>query len=119
MTRKRILVGLAILITALGGFVLYELRGNPFDPLDRGKEPVSGQYLGKSKTFIIQKYGSPSKEWAGHYGKPPTDYIEEHSPSTTLLYERFTGTLYISFERKDDDWVCYSSYWLPNGWILD
>jgi hypothetical protein len=115
MTRKRILVGLAVFITALGGFVLYQLRGNPFDPLDRGKEVVAGEYLGKTKASIIQRYGPPSKEWAGHYGSPPTDYMEQHSPSVSLLYQRLTGTLYISLEKKDDDWICYSSHWMPNG----
>jgi hypothetical protein len=103
----------------LAAFAFYKLKGNPLDPIDRGKEPVANEYLGQSKTHIIQKYGSPTKEWSGHYGKPPVDYIKQHSPSVTMVYHRFTGTLYISFEWMDDDWVCYASHWVPNGVILD
>jgi hypothetical protein len=118
MTRKRILLGFGAIVIVLAGFGYYELIGNPFDPIDRGKLPIADEYLGKTKTFLIWKYGSPSKEWSGHYANPPTDYIEQHKPAITISYERFTGVLYVSFERKGDEWICFSSHWLPKGWAF-
>jgi hypothetical protein len=109
---------LAVLLTSAAAAV-YILRGNPLDPLDRGREPVSDDYLGMSKAAFVGTYGPPSHQWEGHYGNPRLDYVQQHPGTVSLTYERWTGTLYLSFEEVDGEWRCFSSDWMPDGWVLD
>ncbi len=103
---------------AAAALAVYLYRGNPFDPIDRGKSPVADQYVGQTKAALIAQYGRPTHEWEGHYGNPSLAYAEQHDPAVTLTYVRSTGALYLSFERKGDEWVCFSSCWMPNGWAF-
>jgi hypothetical protein len=86
---------------------------------DRGPEPVYGEYIGWTRTAIEAKHGPPSHEWQGHYG-PPVDeeYARKHDPAVTVIYERGDGTLYVSFEKKNGEWICFRSDWMPTGWVF-
>jgi hypothetical protein len=97
----------------------YMYRGNPFDPIDRGKSVATDEYVGQTKASIVAQYGQPTCQWAGHYGQPPEDYVKQHDPAVSCTYTRATGALYISFEQKGGQWVCFSSHWVPNGIALD
>jgi hypothetical protein len=103
------ILGLACM-TAL---VVYLVRGDIFDPLNRGRSPVSGEFVEQSRTAIEAKCGPPSAEWEGHYGNPPNEYTREHDPALSVTCRRGAGTLFLSFERRNGEWVCFSSDWMP------
>ena len=104
-------LGLAVLLA-----LTVKFYRNPFDPLDAGRWPVSGQYVGQTKTSLHDRFGPPSHEREGYYGNPEADYARQHSPSVTATYIRSTGVLHLGFESVDGVWVCYSSDWMPSGW---
>jgi hypothetical protein len=106
-TQWTILAGILLGAIAYFAFHLGFMR-NPFDPLDAGTEPVSGQYVGQTRDAIERRFGAPSRVRAGHY------YMKDPS-AVTLLYERLSGTLYLSFQEVDGEWVCFSSDWVPKG----
>lgn len=120
MTRRRLvyLAFAAAGLAALFGLVVAFHR-NSFDAVDAGRSPVHGQYVGQTWEAILGKVGKPSSEREGHYGNPPVDYIQEHSLALTLIYARPYGVLYLCFEKVDGLWVCFSSDWVPWGWVLD
>lgn len=108
-----------VAITALVVLALtVKFYRNPFDPLDSGRWPVHDEYHQETQDSIRSRFGPPSREWQGYYGCPPLDYANEHTPSTTMTYLRSTGTLYLSFEPWNGEWVCYTSHWMPNGWVF-
>lgn len=120
MSRKRILIAVVAIFVAFAAAVtIYAVRGNIFDPLDRGRSVVSGEFVGQKRAAIEAKYGPPSGECKGHYGNPGYEYEKQHDPAITLTYIRGGGSLYLSFEQnKQGEWVCFSSHWMPNGAVF-
>jgi hypothetical protein len=119
MTRNRIFLGsvlFALAIAAAGA--VYMLRGNILDPLDRGHWPFSGEYIGQTRASVVARYGPPSAEWQGHYGNPREDWAKNHEPAVSMDYKRLTGNLYLSFHQVNDEWICFSSDWMPDGWVF-
>lgn len=116
--KRSLFVALVVAGVLLAGISIYAIRGNVFDPLDGGRTPVQGQFVGQTRAAIEAKYGKPTDEWTGHYGNPPVSYAEQHSPAISTTYQRFGGTLYLSFEPRQGEWVCFSSDWLPNGCVF-
>jgi hypothetical protein len=74
--------------------------------------------VGKTEAEVLHIWGQPHKEWMGHYGNPPDDYITQNSPARTLMFRRWTGALYVSLKEQNGEWVCFSSDWLPKGWAF-
>jgi hypothetical protein len=70
---------------------------------------------GQEKQAILKKFGKPTREWVGHYGRPPEDYLQNHKDAISVTYDYSDGKLYLSFEKRGDDWICFSSDWLPEG----
>jgi hypothetical protein len=122
MRRQRLLwwaLGGLVALSAGAALIVYLYWGNLFDPMERGRRVVASDYVGRTKASVTEEYGPPTREWNGCYGKPPPNYLKLHGQAVTLIYERFTGTLYLSFDPVDDEWVCFSSHWVPNGIALD
>ncbi len=109
---------LAILI-AVVALVVYLRVGNPFDPIDRGREPVTDEYVGQTKASVIGRYGLPTSEWNGCYGKSTINNTERHPQAVTLIYMRLTGYLRLSFDPIGNEWVCFCSDWIPNDIVID
>lgn len=119
LTRRRIVIVVVAFLSCAAFLILTVIfYRNPFDPLDSGRQPVDGEYVRQTKESITGRFGPPSHEWEGYYGNPPLDYANAHSPSITTTYIRFTGTLFLSFEQVDAEWICYCSDWMPNGWVF-
>lgn len=118
--RKRVLIAaFAVAAAIVAAATIYVVRGNIFDPLNRGRSVVSGEFVGQTRTTIEAKYGPPTNECKGHYGNPGYEYEKQHDPAITVTYVRGGGTLYLSFERnKQGEWVCFSSHWMPNGAVF-
>jgi len=114
--RKRTL---GFTVAALTGVVLFfvveKFLGNPFDPMDAGRKPVSGQLVGMTSDEFMSRFGGPSHTWKGHYGNRPLNRSEANSTAFTMTCVRRNGTLYLSFEEVNDRWVCFSPGWMPEG----
>src|SRR5476651_2482907 len=78
-----ILVVLAVTASVAAAVAVYMLRGNIFDPLDRGRRPFSGEYVDQTKASIVARHGPPSAEWQGHYGNPRADWARQHEPAVS------------------------------------
>jgi hypothetical protein len=72
-------------------------------------------FLGHTKAAVIHRFGPPSSSWNGSYGQ---DSSEGYDPAVTLVYRRHSGAMYLSFCLENDEWVCFSADWLPNGWAF-
>jgi hypothetical protein len=92
--------------------VFYRAPFNPFASED-------GRCVGWTEKQIKDRFGEPSHQWSGFYGKPPATYTLLHPSAVSMVYERFTGTLYVSVEPVNGEWVCFECTWAPNGCIID
>jgi hypothetical protein len=114
---------LALLVGSLGLFVaaatvLTALRPSgsspPVDNL-----PGVNEHVGKTMPQILKQFGEPGYEWDGHFGNPRADYAAAQNPARSFVYNRQSGgTLYLSFERRGSEWVCFTSHWLPKGGVF-
>ena len=119
--RKRILfAALAIAAIPVTIVAVYYTWGNILDPLDGGRTVVAvPKFIGQTREAIEAKYRKPSDYSAGHFGLPDISYVKQHSPAISATYMRFSGRLFLSFEQRQGEWVCFRSLWCPNGWDFD
>ena len=81
-------------------------------------EPAANAYASKTKADIIKEWGPLAHEWDGHYGGPPLHFVEQFGPAKTLVFKRWSGSLYVSLHEVDGEWVCFCSSWLPRGGVF-
>ena len=129
-TRKRVVFGLLLLGCVVGvlccvyfwPMLTREAIGPPKgalpDSIEGGNDPVSGQWVGHVETDVVERFGPPSHRWSGHYAAPPVEYKRRYPDAVTLTYIRPAGILYLSFCRENGRLVCFSSDWLPEGWVF-
>ena len=77
--------------------------------LDRASVPARDKYVGLTRQQIIAQLGTPTGQFAGHYGAPPAEWARQHRHVVTYTYVRPTGTLYLSVEPFGDQSVCICS----------
>lgn len=77
--------------------------------------PRDNAFVGSTKQQIVQKLGNPTTQFAGHYGNPPSAWADQHPNCVTLVYQKPDGTLYVTIESKNGDWIGLCSQWLPKG----
>jgi hypothetical protein len=130
MSKRRTAIGLALLAgVALAGYLVAvwpSLTRKPVGPpqgelpqaVEGGLEPSSGQFVGHPEASIEEQFGPPTHRWQGHYGNPPVSYRMMYPDAITATYERATGTLYLSFCKEQGRLVCFSSDWVPTGWMF-
>jgi hypothetical protein len=117
-TRRLVIMTVTVLSLAAFFALTVKFYRNPFDPMDSGRSPVEGEYVHQTREAILSRFGTPSHQWQGYYGNPDLSYTSTHSPSITMTYIRPTGVLYLSFEEVNGEWICYSSHWMPDGWVF-
>ena len=118
MSKIKLLILAAIGFLAALALWIINPFGNLFDPLDAGRNSVSGQHVGQTKQAIVARFGPPSNQWEGHYGNPDDRYCKANNPAITFIYERPSGILYLSFKQVNGAWVCFTSDWMPNGCVF-
>ena len=126
----RVGMGLVILIVAVPTLAMLidkfvALDGPPRSPVGPpvGEMPATideaphaaSRYIGHIKDRVIERYGPATRQWEGHYGNPPLSYRTRFDPTITLVYDRPTGSLYLSFATEHEEWVCFSAHWLAKG----
>jgi hypothetical protein len=118
-SRERILIAvIAVFVVFVAAVTICVVRGNIFDPLNRGWSVVVDDFVGQKKAAIEARHGKPSNEWAGYYGRQPIEFTKQHSLAISTACERGGGILYLSFEQKNGEWVCFKSHWMPNGAVF-
>jgi hypothetical protein len=119
---------LAWLPLAAGVYVTFRLVNRPCRDTGLTDHPaverdslgvIQDEFVGKRRAEVIHRFGQPTFQWDGHYGLPSGKYVSEHSPATTMSYRRPGGILYLSFEWRCGEWICFSSTWVPNGVAVD
>jgi hypothetical protein len=124
MRRKYTLLIGSLLLAGFGAYLAIGLadtdrRVGPVERLfiDLASPNIAATaFVGDSEAMIVREWGRPSKEWVGHYGCPPDDYVKQNSPARTLVFQRWTGALYVSVKQQPNgEWICFSSTWLPKG----
>jgi tetratricopeptide (TPR) repeat protein len=84
--------------------------------------PVIDTHKGKLLAILLKEYGKPSKDLAGYYKHGSTEPAQElpkgmpSAPHRTLVFRRAGGVLYVWLHPASDSWVCFQSFWLPDGW---
>jgi hypothetical protein len=85
-------------------------------PAATTKTAPADAYAGKTEVAVRATLGKPSREFAGHYGNPPTDFTDRFTGEVkTLVFKDSDGETYASFEKRGVGWVCICSSWLPHG----
>lgn len=85
--------------------------------------PVADTHKGKRLASILKDCGRPSRDLAGYYkhgsGEPARELPSgiPPAPHRTLIFRRPSGHLYVWLHQAPDSWVCFQSFWLPDGWI--
>ncbi|HSZ58123.1 MAG TPA: hypothetical protein VK797_20840 [Tepidisphaeraceae bacterium] len=79
------------------------------------KPPSDNAFVGSTKEQIIAKLGNPTTQFNGHYGLPGLGWANQHPNCVTLLFEKPGGTLYVTIEPKNGEWIGLRSQWLPEG----
>jgi hypothetical protein len=128
--RRRIAVVLAALAgLTLAGYLVAvwpSLTRQPVGPprgelpqgVEGGSEPASGRFVGHPEADIVGRFGLPTHRWRGHFGAPPVSYQRAYPDAVTATYERPAGALYLSYCEERGRLVCFSSEWLPAGWVF-
>jgi hypothetical protein len=86
--------------------------------VEDGPEPSSGRFVGHPEASIVERFGPSTARWQGHYGNPPMSYRRTYPDAVTVTYVRPMGTLYLSFCKEQGLLICFSSDWMPTGWVF-
>jgi hypothetical protein len=118
MSKRRpvaLLVGVLAASTALtlavGVFVYVT------DPIGE-KLKMGKACLSQKKASVLNRFGKPTCEHKGYIAPVREEYVKAHPVSVTLEYRCRSGTLYLSFEPVNGEWVCYDADWLPEGFAF-
>jgi len=82
-------------------------------------EPLGQTHVGKSREELISELGEPTDEGPWPIGMPRDEVFEKFKGLRTLEWHWKSGKFLASVYPVDGRWVCFNSYWVPNGWVLD
>jgi hypothetical protein len=118
-TRRR---ALAVLLPLAGAALsLYLVEAWPYlirDPAGPPAGELPRSVEGTTEAVIMERFGPPSHRWHGHYAAPPVGYRRVYPDAVTVTYVRPTGVLYLSFCEERGQGVCFTSHWIPEGWVF-
>ena len=79
--------------------------------------PAENVLVGSTETAVRDRYGQPKHEFAGHYGNPPPDWTQQFKGEVkSAVFGRLGGgEIYVTFEKRDDQWMVISNSYLPRG----
>jgi hypothetical protein len=115
--RKMCLTYIAIFVGVIIGVCLFACYQQMVDPLAdlANSGYLSGTHVGQKKGDLLRRFGQPSDEKPGIPRHPAVEFTQAHPTAVTLIYYRSTGVLYLTFEKIDDEWICFSSDWYSNN----
>jgi hypothetical protein len=136
MRRRRWIIALAALAIVAAGvlaFVFLVSCPNPSNsqsaPIGRRENgpqfghdesrPIGQTHVGKSRDELISELGQPTREGPWPIGNPPLSITDKFKCMRTLEWDWDSGKFLASVHLVDGQWVCFDSYWVPNGWVID
>jgi hypothetical protein len=75
-------------------------------------------FVGYTKADITERFGPPTDTWRGHYGRPRLSKVRTYPEAVTLVYQRASGSLYLSFCCEKGRWVCFSAQWMTKDSVF-
>ena len=109
---KALRIGIPVLMLTLFLLALIgALSERAPEPTHIWRDEIGQKYLGRTEDEIVAELGQPNLRREGSYGLQPVRYPGAWS----LTFIQPKGTLYISIHKVDDQWICYSASWLPEG----
>jgi len=127
MRRQRVIGGLVGLVLAAGFVTAVALFIFPtnarrehrpqFGPDE--SQPIGQTHVGRTREQLLIELGEPTLAGPWQIGLPSQDECEKHKGLETLEWHWPSGTFLASVYPIDGRWVCFNSYWVPKGCILD
>jgi hypothetical protein len=78
--------------------------------------PADNSLVGWTETGMRASYGQPKGEFPGHYGLPPMSWVRQFKGEIkTAVFARPGGELYVSYEKRNGQWIVISNSYLPHG----
>ena len=66
--------------------------------------------------MIRAELGSPQSKFSGHYGHPSKVWAHHfHGEIKSLVFTGAAVTVYVAFEKRNDDWIAICDSRVPNG----
>lgn len=81
--------------------------------------PIGQTHVGKTREELVAELGAPTREGPWPIGSPPIEVFERYPGLQTLEWQWESGRFLASMYPVDGDWVCFNSYWVPEGWVID
>jgi hypothetical protein len=127
------LVAAALVVAAFLGVAVFfrSPLATVFDPAANAKRenrpqfgpdesrPIGQTHIGKSRTELIAELGEPTREGPWPIGNPPQAELENYNGFRTLEWHWASGHFFASIYPVDGQWICFNSYWVPNGVVID
>jgi len=131
--KRRWIIGLVVLVLVAGATALLASRpiANLVDPAANARRdnrprfgpdesrPTGQTHVGKTREELISELGEPTREGPWQIGMPSQEVFDKYKGLRTLEWEWESGKFLASVHPVDGLWVCFNSYWVPKGWVLD
>jgi hypothetical protein len=107
-SRRSVLVAFAIAVIVAAMFIA---RASAW--------PAENALVGQSEAAIRTRYGQPKHEFDGHYGAPPVEWTRQFDGDVKSgVFRRLGGDLYVTFEKRNGQWIVISNSYLPRGGVF-
>ncbi len=89
-----------------------------------GPRPVTptrtdNDWVGRTDASIGAEMGSPQQAFTGHYGAPPKSWADQFQGEIkTWVFVGPSATTYVTFEKRNGDWIVISNSRVPNGTVF-
>ena len=78
--------------------------------------PGENALVGQTESQVCARYGKARVEFAGHYGRPSLDWTQQFKGEVkSAKFGRLGGQIYVTFEKRNGQWVVISNSYLPRG----
>ena len=81
--------------------------------------PIDSTHVGKTREELIAELGEPARQGPWHIGLPDAEYRAKYPLVQTMEWEWRSGSFFASVHPVEGVWVCFCSYWVPKGWVID
>lgn len=81
--------------------------------------PGDNALVGQTEAQVRARYGQPKYEGPGHYGMPTLAWTQQFKGEVkSEVFGRLGGSIYVTFEKRDGQWVVISNSYLPRGGVF-
>src|SRR5262249_4853905 len=81
--------------------------------------PIGQTHVGKPLEELIAELGEPTREGPWPIGMPRQEVFDKYKGLRTMEWHWESGHFLASVYPVDGQWICFNSYWVPKGVVLD